>query len=235
MRTEADILPGNVARNDNIRLLRERWQCNLTTCHSDHCYVPADGPHFRLSHDLLAKWAAAMVRTTLSLTNFSDYSGTRQLHRDGGEPSATLERPPNTHEFDQVSAHTIVSKSPLLQARLNAMSKERGSVINVVLPNNIGGYPTFPAAVPQAQVFAPAADSPLLPANLSQGPKMDIESFCSIYSLSDDLLSRFREHRVSGTHAFAHISIKELKEMDFKIGEIIDVKEAVTEWCRSGS
>jgi hypothetical protein len=69
---EADILPGNVARNDNIRLLRERWQCNLTTCHSDHCYVPADGPHFRLSHDLLAKWAAAMVwHTTLSLTIFS--------------------------------------------------------------------------------------------------------------------------------------------------------------------
>jgi hypothetical protein len=38
-----------------------------------------------------------------------------QLHRDGGEPSATLEHPPNTHEFDPVSGHTIVSKSPLLQ------------------------------------------------------------------------------------------------------------------------
>jgi hypothetical protein len=62
---------------------------------------------------------------------------------------------------------------------------------------------------------------------------MDIETFCTIYSLSNDLLSRFQEHRVSGTHAFVHIGTKELKEMDFKIGEIIDVKEAVTEWCRS--
>jgi hypothetical protein len=153
-----------------------------------------------------------------------------------------VEHPPNTREFDPVSAHTIVSKSPLLQARLNAMSKERGQiapVVNVVLPNNFGGFyppgPGAPAAAPQVQAFAPMADSPLLPANLSVGPKMDIETFCSIYSLSDDLLRRFREHRVSGTHAFAHIGIKELKEMDFKIGEIVDVKEAVTEWCKSSS
>jgi len=50
-----------MAKNEKIRLLRERWQCNLTTCHSKHCYVPADGPHFPLSHDLFNKWAAAMV------------------------------------------------------------------------------------------------------------------------------------------------------------------------------
>ena len=92
-----------------------------------------------------------------------------QLHINSGEPSATLDHPPNTHEFDAVSAHTIVSKSPLLQARVNAMSKERGQqtpVINVVLPNNIGGYPA-PAQAPAA---ASSADSSLLPANLSEGP-----------------------------------------------------------------
>jgi len=124
------------------------------------------------------------------------------------------------------------------------MSKERGQaapVINVVLPNNVGGYPVYPAAppggapaaAPQAQVFAPAVDISLLPTDLPEGPKMDIETFCSIYSLSDDLLGRFRDHRVSGTHAFAHIGIKDLKDMDFKIGEIIDIKEAVKEWCKS--
>ncbi len=163
-----------------------------------------------------------------------------QLHIVGDEPSATLEHPPNTHEFDAVSTHTIVSKSPLLQARVNAMSKERGQqapVINVVLPNNIGGYPIYPAAGGAAAAPAPATassvDSCLLPANLSDGPKMDIETFCRIYSLSDDLLHHFREHRVSGTHAFAHIGIKDLKEMDFKIGEIIDIKEAVIEWCKN--
>lgn len=97
-----------------------------------------------------------------------------------------LHHPPNTHEFDAVSAHSIVSKSPLLQARINVMSKERGQqvpVINVVLPNsnNIGGHLNNPAAAPRA------------PEN-SEGPKMDIQTFCSMYSLSDGLLHRFQEH-----------------------------------------
>ena len=126
------------------------------------------------------------------------------------------------------------------------MSKERGQgvpnqpIINVVLPNNTGGYPVYPNApnngapiAPLPQVLAPTVDAFILPPNHSEGPKMDIETFCTVYSLSEGFLSRFREHRISGTHAFAHISTKELKEMDFKIGEIIDIKEAVKEWSRS--
>ena len=168
-----------------------------------------------------------------------------QLHFVSGEPSATLEHPPNTREFDPVSAHTIVSKSPLLQARINAMSKERaqqGSVINVVLPNNIaGGYPIYPpiatgpAAEPAPQVphvLAPNTNGSLVHEN-HQGPRMDIEMFCTLYSLSSDFLCRFQEHGISGTHAFAHINVKDLKEMGFKIGEIIDVKEAVKMWSDS--
>ena len=40
-----------------------------------------------------------------------------------------------------------MSKLPLLQARVNAMSKERGQgvlIINVVLPNNAVEYPVYP-------------------------------------------------------------------------------------------
>ena len=33
----------------------------MTTFHSDICFVPAEGPHFALSHDLIEKWAAAIV------------------------------------------------------------------------------------------------------------------------------------------------------------------------------
>lgn len=64
-----------------------------------------------------------------------------QLHQYGSEPTATLEHPPNIREFDPISSHTIVSKSPLLQARLNAMEKEKkpqqplAPVFNVILPD----------------------------------------------------------------------------------------------------
>lgn len=128
---------------------------------------------------------------------------------------------------------------------MNAMSKERGQgapIINVVLPNNAGGYPVYPTApnnelgapnAPLLQALAPTVDAFLSAENHSEGPKMDIETFCTVYSLSEELLSCFREHRISGTHAFAHIGTKELKEMGFRIGEIIDIKEAVKEWSRS--
>jgi hypothetical protein len=58
----SDILPGNVAKNENIKLLRVRWECNLTTCSSEHCYTSSEGSHFPLNHDRFEKWAAAMVR-----------------------------------------------------------------------------------------------------------------------------------------------------------------------------
>jgi hypothetical protein len=68
-RKEADILPGNMAMNGQIRSLREHWQCSLTTCQSDYCFIPAEGPHFALGHEHLEKWAAAIVRH-LSLCDF---------------------------------------------------------------------------------------------------------------------------------------------------------------------
>jgi len=71
VRKEADILPANVAMNEKIKQLRERWECSMTTCHSEVCFVPAEGPHFALSHDLTEKWAAAMVRFFLVWSNFS--------------------------------------------------------------------------------------------------------------------------------------------------------------------
>src|ERR1700678_4446141 len=84
-----------------------------------------------------------------------------QLHQYGGKPTATLEHPPNIREFDPDSSHTIVSKLPLLQARLKAMEKEKGpqqppaSVFNVILPNNAYGH------------FQPALHDPFPPASLT--------------------------------------------------------------------
>ena len=48
MQNAAAILTGNVAMNNQIRYLKERWQCNMNTCHSE-------GPHFPLGHDHISK------------------------------------------------------------------------------------------------------------------------------------------------------------------------------------
>ena len=61
MPQESDILPANFAINSKIRALREQWECNVTSCKSDFCFIPAEGPHFPLGHGHFEKWAAAIV------------------------------------------------------------------------------------------------------------------------------------------------------------------------------
>jgi hypothetical protein len=108
----------------------------------------------------------------------------RKVCNNGGEPTATLEHPPNIREFDMVSSHTVVSKSPLLQARLKAMEKEKGPqqpqalVFNVILPDNVYGHrDPFPPLAPAVQ--APFPSTGLIPGTHCEGHKMDIARFLS--------------------------------------------------------
>ncbi|KIK05665.1 hypothetical protein K443DRAFT_3674 [Laccaria amethystina LaAM-08-1] len=120
---ETNILPANFAINSKIRTLWEQWECNVTSCKSDFCFVPAEGLHFPLGHGHFEKWAAAILR---------------------GDNLASMEKLPNILLFDPVSSHTAGSKSPLLQARLNVITKEKAPppppaapVVNVILPNDM--------------------------------------------------------------------------------------------------
>ncbi|KAJ7757890.1 hypothetical protein B0H16DRAFT_1885383 [Mycena metata] len=57
-----DILPGNVALNEKIGLLRDKWRCPTPggPCGSEHCFVhPTDPEHFPLAHAHMESWAAA--------------------------------------------------------------------------------------------------------------------------------------------------------------------------------
>ena len=121
-------------------------------------------------------------------------------------------------------------KSPVLQARLNAMAKEKGPaphVVNVVLPNNVYGYQPLPVApLTQPQV---ALTSLILP-NCIEGPEMDIERFCLVYNLPPSIKTHFHESAITGTHTFSEINSTDLKEMGFKLGEIIDLKRAIGSW-----
>jgi hypothetical protein len=115
-----------------------------------------------------------------------------------------------------------------LQARLNAMAKEKGPashIVNVVLPNNAYGYhPVAPSAQTQA-----TPTSLMLP-NYIEGPEMSIEKFCLIYNLPPTIQTHFHESAITGTHAFSEINSMDLKEMGFKLGEIIDLKRAIGSW-----
>jgi len=114
------------------------------------------------------------------------------------------------------------------------MEKEKGPqapVVNVVLPANYGLPPPAIAAPPPA----PLLEKPtgLIPPTLNEGPQMDVDMFCAVYELPDAVLWYFHENTITGTHAFSHITDTDLSWMGFKIGEVIDLKEAVKMWASS--
>jgi hypothetical protein len=111
------------------------------------------------------------------------------------------------------------------------MAKEKGPaphVINVVLPNNAYGYQPPPPIAPLAQPHV-YPTSLILPTYI-EGPEMDIEKFCLVYNLPSSIQAHFHESAITGTHAFAEINSADLKEMGFKLGEIIDLKRAIGNW-----
>jgi len=61
---------------------------------------------------------------------------------------------------------------------------------------------------------------------------MDLETFFLIYALPDSIKQHLHEQRITGTHAFAHMTSNHLEEMGFKLGESIDLKEAIKCWAR---
>jgi hypothetical protein len=114
------------------------------------------------------------------------------------------------------------------------MEKEKGPqapVVNVVLPANFGLPPPVIAAPPPAPLLMKPTG--LIPSTLNEGPRMDVDTFCAVYELPDAVLQYFRENAITGTHAFSHITDTDLTGMGFKIGEVIDLKEAVKMWVKS--
>jgi hypothetical protein len=142
-----------------------------------------------------------------------------------------LEHPPNISEFDSVSTKTIISKSPLLQARINAMRKEKvaqpaNEPIQVHIYNQgqpqAGGSTGIAPVVPQSNGLIPVTHVP--------GARLEIQAFVEFYQLPSSFLHLFMDNAITGTHAFFHITTDDLKTMGFKFGEIIDLKEAIMLW-----
>ena len=78
-----------------------------------------------------------------------------------------------------------------------------------------------------------SGSEPLILSTLGEGQRMDIDTFCNTYSLPDNILQLFHAHAITATHAFSHITETTLTQMGFKIGEIIDLREAIKTWASS--
>lgn len=101
-------------------------------------------------------------------------------------------------------------------------------------------YPDFPHAhapaiqppQPAPTITAPVISTSLIPTNYVEGSKIDFLTFCKIYTLAGSIKEHLQENTITGSHTFAYISTANLQAMGFKLGEVINLKEAIKEWAQ---
>jgi hypothetical protein len=131
--------------------------------------------------------------------------------------------------------------SPLLQRRLAECNQtaagHAGPVINFNIPPDLFGpfraHAIGEVHVPPGLAQAPAATADqgaLIPAGAKPGPDLSLDDFCTCYSLSDDIRKKLDVNGYTGTETLSFIVVAELKEMDFKFGEIAAMKAAMCRW-----
>ncbi|KAJ7862829.1 hypothetical protein B0H13DRAFT_2354477 [Mycena leptocephala] len=220
-----DILPANVALNERMGELRERWICPTPggACGSAHCFSsPTEPEHFPLSHAHFESWGAAMLK---------------------GKAFADLDTPPNNKLFDQVATAARAVQSPLLQRRLElkeeAARKNAPAApqVHINFPPEIANLlrpaaPPPPAAVPNVFIPPPNTANMLIPYPRIPGPDLSIEDFCSLHNLDTDICDRFKQNKYKRTNAFKFVEVDDLKAMGFMRGEIAELTVAIGGWSQ---
>ena len=83
-----------------------------------------------------------------------------------------------------------------------------------------------PTAIPAFDIHCPT----LLHPSRRPGPDMPLEAFCKQFGLEDDVLNKFHTHKFSYARTLRFVTIGELKDMSFKLGEIAALRDAVESW-----
>ncbi|KAG2154806.1 hypothetical protein DEU56DRAFT_751437 [Suillus clintonianus] len=213
----AAILPGNQHKITNIQSLREHWICKKSdaACPSTHCYVDSStDKHLHLNAEWFNCWASAMLK-------------------DDG--TATLEKPPHHKLFD------VRKISPVLQRRLDSQNTKVPSpstpVFNFTIGNEV--LDIFRPQLPAVAV-APALSSTLhssdsacttfLHPSRAQGRDIPLDEFCTEYDLGNNIHVKFTENAYKEAQFLRFVTISELKEMGFQLGEIAALRDAVEWW-----
>jgi hypothetical protein len=150
-----------------------------------------------------------------------------------GDSSATLTKPPNHRLFDPKRA-----SSPVLQRRLDAQTAKATNtappapVFNFSIGNEVLDFlrpppafaPPAPAAIPSS------GQNCLLPPSCAPGKNMSLTQFCANYNLDTGILDKLSENCFKTAGALRFLTIDELKEMTFQLGEIAALHDAVERW-----
>lgn len=233
-------------KNSYIEELRENQKCPHATpaCVGSHCYIdPILGIHFPLSHQHFDLWASGIVSRSLFTSHADGYAD--GPHQIKGPETATLSKPPHHKLFDTTS-----SISPVLQRRIDAQNSKTSSstssgapVFNISIGKEILDVfrppvvqpvaPLLPIAPPPPRYHADLPTTLLNPTRLP-GDNMTLAELCILFDLSETILTKFIENGYTQARFLRFVTITELEQMGFKMGEIAALRDAVETWSLPG-
>ncbi|KAG1899672.1 uncharacterized protein F5891DRAFT_980910 [Suillus fuscotomentosus] len=130
--------------------------------------------------------------------------------------------------------------SPVLQRRLDAQAKtvtEPASstpVVNVTFSNEFASLfksnHTALNTTTSGIGPAPISTSSLIPPLRKPGNDISIVAFCALYQLDDSIATKFASHSFKEARLLCYVTFSDLKEMEFKFGEIAALHDAVERW-----
>jgi hypothetical protein len=145
---------------------------------------------------------------------------------------------PNNKHFDITSVSHI---SPVLQhckaeqeaANNQAPAVAPAPIFNLSIGNEFANLlcPVQPLAIaPAAPPFPLSMVLSLLESSRSPGLDMPINNFCHLYDLGDDILQKFLNNGYAHSRMLRFVQLAELKDMNFMLGEVAVMKDAVERW-----
>jgi hypothetical protein len=154
-----------------------------------------------------------------------------------GDDSANLHQPPNHKLFDP--SDKVIS--PVVQHRQAALTMQNAPVHPPATPVfNMNGafdflHPLLPPAAAAPAIVAPNAllasfSVTLLPLARSTGPDMKLEVFGTTYELSPKIIEKLMANDYLHACYLCFILVKELEDMEFTMGKIAALRDAVETW-----
>jgi hypothetical protein len=165
---------------------------------------------------------------------------------------ASIGKPPNHSTFDDVPENHKGEPSPLLERRKAAQKQATASSAPAPVQIFTGFGPEALQALNLPVRGAPVApitpattnssssittsispNSPLLPTSAQSQSSLPLSNFCMMYALSNEILSCFTDNGYAILNQLSYTTVRDLKEMEFKRGDIAAIQCALASWIQN--
>jgi hypothetical protein len=174
------------------------------------------------------------------------------------EDAATVEQPPHNHLFNMNTNDSPVLRCRQEAQKANALAAPAAPIINVTFGNEVMEHfdrlihpQANPAAVPAyvpapAPAYTPPTDAAavgqydlqcltIMQTDQLPGCDMPIIEFCAVFDLGNRIEKKLLDNSYQHARMLRFITIQDLKEMDFHLGEIAMFHDGVERWCAAGN